>query len=204
MKNYMKSQNLILKSLFFAFLFVFASCETEPVEADISSFDASAKAAEKAKPSPASQKSDMTIVEIAEANGNFTILLDLLEQTGLKPVFEGTDQFTVFAPTDGAFLQFLDENPNFDLSNNELLTAVLTYHVTEGQRFSNSVLGKNNPKEIEMLSGGMIYVNSIGEIDTNDEDMDKNSSILVDAGLFDIAASNGVIHAIDTILVPAN
>lgn len=198
MKNYTNPQISILKSLFIAILIILTSCETEPVEPDISSFDASANASEKGTPSPASQKSDMTIVEIAEANGNFTILLSLLEQSGLKPVFEGTDQFTVFAPTDDAFVLFLEQNPDFDLEDNDLLTAVLTYHVTEGQRFSNSVLGNRNPKEIEMISGGMIYINSAKEIDTNDDDADRDSDIII----ADIAASNGVIHAINEVLVP--
>ena len=197
MRTSITTQKLFFKSLILAFLFVFASCEKDSVSEDISSIDANTKA------SPAAQKSDLSIVAIAEADGRFTVLLSLLEQTGLKPIFEtGTDQYTVFAPTDAAFANFLAENPDLDLTDNELLTAVLTYHVTEGQRFSNSALGKKNPKEIETLNGGYIYINSDGEIDTNDADMDKNASILVGAGLFDIAASNGVIHVIDAVLVP--
>ncbi|GAA4308092.1 fasciclin domain-containing protein [Pontixanthobacter gangjinensis] len=196
MRTTVTIKNSILKSLLLAIVFVFASCETEsPSEAELLSLDAHT--------SPAAQKSDQSIVEIAKADGRFTTLLALLEQTGLKPIFEsGTDQYTVFAPTDDAFAAFLAANPNLDLTDNALLTAVLTYHVTEGRRFSNSVLGKKNPKTIETLNGGYIYVDNDGGIDTNDEDMLANSNILVGEELFDIAASNGVIHAIDAVLVP--
>ncbi|MDR5591903.1 fasciclin domain-containing protein [Christiangramia sp. SM2212] len=198
MKNFITTKNLLFTSLFFALILIFASCEKDPISEEITSVDANAKA------SPASQQSDLSIVAIAEADGRFTTLLSLLEQTGLKPMFEtGTDQYTVFAPTDDAFATFLEENPTLDPTDNELLTAVLTYHVTEGQRFSNSVLGKKSAKEIETVNGASIYVDSKGDIDTNDEDMIfDDASILVEAGLFDIAASNGVIHVIDAVLVP--
>ncbi|MCH4824439.1 fasciclin domain-containing protein [Gramella lutea] len=197
MRTSITTQKLLFKSLILAIAIVFASCEKDSVSEDISSIDANAKA------SPAAQKSDLSIVDIAKADGRFTVLLSLLEQTNLKPIFEtGTDQYTVFAPTDAAFATFIEENPGLDLTDNALLTAVLTYHVTDCQRFSNSALGKKKPKEIETLNGGYIYINSDGKIDTNDEDTAANASILVEAGLFDIAASNGVIHVIDAVLVP--
>lgn len=195
MKTSITLKSLFLKSLFLAMILVFASCEKDAVTEEISAADA--------KASPAAQQSDFSIVDIAEEDGRFTVLLDLLEQTGLKEMFEtGTDQYTVFAPTDEAFATFLEENPDLDLTDKDLLTAVLTYHVTEGQRFSNSVLGKKYPREIETVNGANIYVYSNGDIDTNDEDMMKNASILVGEDLFDIAANNGVIHVIDAVLVP--
>lgn len=198
MKTSMTLSKVLFKSLFLALIFVFASCEKESAPEDIQAVDANAKA------SSASQKSDQSIVAIAEADGRFTLLLAALEYTQLKDIFEnGTDQYTVFAPTDDAFIALLGENPDLNSLDPAFLANILTYHVTDGRRFSNSVLGKNNWKEIETLQGENIYVNNNGGIDTNDADMEIDSSILVEAGLFDIAASNGVIHVINRVLIPS-
>lgn len=187
--------------LLLAILMVFGSCEKEPISEDITTADASANA------SPAAQQGDQTIAEIvvsyAEADEpQFTLLLAALEYAELTSAFTGGDNYTVFAPTDAAFLEFLggDASNLYSLPK-EAVAEVLLYHVTDGRRFSNSVLGKKNWKEIEMLNGGMIYVNSVGDIDTN-EDMDVDSSILVEAGLYDIPATNGVIHVISDVLNP--
>ncbi len=210
MKKTTKLQRVSIKSLFLAFIFIFSACESEPVEADISSFDATANASEKANPSPASNKGDLTIAEIVVANATneeapqFTLLLAALEYAGITSLFAGGDQYTVFAPTDAAFLELLGgDADNLQTLSPETVGAILSYHVTEGRRFSNSVVPKNSPREIETLLGPSIYVNSNAGIDTNDEDMEANSAILVGAGLFDISASNGVIHVIDAVLVPA-
>ncbi|MCB7481564.1 fasciclin domain-containing protein [Christiangramia sediminis] len=197
MKTSITLSKVLFKSLFLAFVFVFTSCEKEAVPEDIQAVDASTKA------SPASQKSDKSIVAIAEDDGRFTLLLAALEYTDLKDIFEnGTDQYTVFAPTDDAFIALLGEDIDLNSLDPAFLANILTYHVTEGRRFSNSVLGKNNWKEIETLQGSNIYINSTGGIDTNDADMQVDSAILVEAGLFDIAASNGVIHVINKVLIP--
>ncbi len=202
MKTSITTKQLIFKSLFLAFVFVFASCEKDSISEDISSVDASAKA------SPAAEQGSQTIAEIvldySEADEpQFTLLLAALEYTGLTATFAGGDNYTVFAPTDEAFLELLGgDASNLYTLPKSAVANILLYHVTDGRRFSNSVLGKKNPKKIEMLNEAMIYVNSGGEIDTNDEDMMADSSILIGAGLFDIAATNGVIHVIDTVLVP--
>ena len=186
--------------LLLCILMVFASCEKEPISEDITTADASANA------SPAAQQGDQTIAEIvvsyAEADEpQFTLLLAALEYAGITSIFAGGDQYTVFAPTDAAFEAFLGDSELTDFTPEEV-AAVLSYHVTEGRRFSNSVVPKNSPREIETLLGPSIYVNNSAGIDTNDEDMEPNASILVEAGLFDISASNGVIHVIDEVLLP--
>lgn len=191
-----KIKQSLVFTMLLALVFVFTSCEKDPIQEDLNAVDAHAKV------SPASQQGEVSIVELAETDGRFTVLLSLLEQTGLKEMFEtGTDQYTVFAPTDAAFAAFLEENPDFSPTQNELIN-ILTYHVTDGRRFSNSVLGKKNWKNIEMLNEGMIYVDSNGIIDT-DGDMEQDSSILVGAGLYDLPATNGVIHVISEVLVPS-
>ena len=203
MKTTIKLQNLIFKTFIFALLIVLSSCEKESVSDNYSAVDASAKA------SPAAVKGDLSIAEIVtnfkndEENPQFTLLFAALEYAGITSLFAGTDQYTVFAPTDAAFAEFLDGRPLTDFTP-EQVAAVLSYHVTDGRRFSNSVLPKKNTKEIETLLGPSIYIiNDQGEIDTNDEDTARNAGILVGAGLFNISASNGVIHVIDAVLVPA-
>lgn len=193
----------VFKLFLLSVVFVFASCEKETVPGEMGSLDASAMA------SPAAQKSDASIADIvvsyAEAEDpearQFTLLLAALNYADITSMFTGSDQYTVFAPTDAAFETFLAGKSLTDFTP-EQVAALLSYHVTDGQRFSNSVVPKNSPRKIETLLGPYIYVDSSAGIDTNDEDMQSNASILVDAGLYDIPASNGVIHVIDQVLVP--
>lgn len=192
----------ILSSFGIALLMIlFISCEQDPVSDELNTADASAKA------SVASQKSDESIAAIvvqfasADEDAQFTLLLAALNYAGITSLFAESDQYTVFAPTDAAFERFLGDNSLTDFTP-EQVAAILSYHVTEGRRFSNSVVPKNKPREIETLLGSSIYVNSSAGIDTNDSDMDTDASILLGAGLFDIPASNGVIHVIDEVLVP--
>ena len=196
MKTSISIKSLVFKSLFLAFIFVLASCEKESIEPDISSVDASAKA------SPASQQGDQTIAAIAtainEETGEFSLLLAALEYTNLTSTFAGDDNYTVFAPTDAAFTTFLDGRELAEFST-DAVANILLYHVTDGRRFSNSVLGKKNFKKIEMLNEAMIYVDENGNIDTNDEDMVADDSMIINAN---IPATNGVIHVINAVLIP--
>lgn len=193
----------LIKPLLLVTVMAFASCEKEPISDELKTADLSTKA------SVAAQKSDGTIADIVVSyataenvdDRQFTLLLAALEYAGITSMFTGTDQFTVFAPTDAAFQRFLGENSLSDFTP-EQVAAVLSYHVTNGRRFSNSVVPKNSTKQIKTLLGSSIYVNSSAGIDTNDSDLEANASILVGAGLFDIPASNGVIHVIDEVLVP--
>lgn len=193
----------VLKLLFLSVIFLMGSCEKEPISEGPNAVNASANA------SPAANKGDASIADIvvsyAEAEAvedrQFTLLLAALNYAGITSMFADSGQYTVFAPTDAAFERFLDGKSLTDFTP-EQVAAVLSYHVTDGRRFSNSVVPKNSPREIETLLDLPIYVDSSGNIDTNDEDMDANASILIEAGLFDISASNGVIHVIDEVLVP--
>lgn len=190
----------LIKPLLLATVMVFASCEKESISEELTTADLSTKA------SVAAQKSDASIADIvvsfAENDNQFTLLLAALNYAEITSMFTGTDQFTVFAPTDAAFERFLGENSLTDFTKEEV-AAVLSYHVTNGRRFSNSVVPKNSPKQIKTLLGSSIYVNSSAGIDTNDEDLEANAFIFLEAGLFDIPASNGVIHVINEVLVPA-
>ena len=153
--------------------------------------------------------SDATIVETAIAvnakTGEFSTLIFALSATGLDKVLDGKGQYTVFAPTDAAFAALEEENPGITaqlLDDSDLLTEVLLYHVTEGRRWSNSVFNKNNSKAITMLNGGYVWSNPNLTLSDNDSlGIDSPNAGIV-APLFDISASNGVIHVIDQVLIP--
>ncbi len=210
MKNILNYSNVI-KLFLLAGFFVLASCKDQPEMSEASSLNANVEAtsAENAEASQAANKDEKTIAEIvvsyatAEAveDRQFTLLLAALEYAGITSMFTEADEYTVFAPTDAAFEKFLGGKA-LDSFTPEQVGAVLSYHVIDGRRLSDSVVPKNSPQEIKTLLGPSIYVNSAAGIDTNDMDEMDNASILVEAGLFDISASNGVIHVIDEVLVP--
>lgn len=161
---------------------------------------------------------NQNIVEIAtavNATGEFDYLLgaatcDYFEGAVVK-LLTGEDKLTLFAPTDAAFRDFLGvEQPGEGESEPSgeifpcaavppaVLFDVLAYHVTDGRRFSNSVFNKNNSKMIEMLNGQ--YVISNPNLTLNDN---AGQTIGIPSLDFvNINASNGVIHVIDTVLLP--
>ncbi|UCC23882.1 MAG: fasciclin domain-containing protein [Gemmatimonadales bacterium] len=147
-----------------------------------------------------------TIAEIAVAaasnpdGAEFTILVQALAAADLVDVFSGKGQFTVFAPTDQAFLDALaalNLEASDLLGNKELLTEILTYHVAPGRRASGSVL---RARQIRTLQGGFLFP---GMSDSGPVIVD-GSDATPDAGIVaaDIEASNGVIHVIDFVLLP--
>ena len=138
--------------------------------------------AQKPAAATAAKPSTKTIAEIAIADGRFTTLVAALTCTGLVPAVSGTKQLTVFAPTDAAFakLEITPEN----VCETEGLTDILLYHVTEGRRTSTSVLAAPS---YSMLNGDKLM-----------------RSELSTAGIAipNISAKNGVIHAINNVLLP--
>jgi uncharacterized surface protein with fasciclin (FAS1) repeats len=134
---------------------------------------------------------DETIVEIVLADdGEFDVLQAAVVRAGLVDALNGTAQYTVFAPTDLAFVTTLgvaNEAAAIDAVNGlavDALTDILLYHVTNGRRNSNSVLGA---PRYQMLNGDTL---------TRDD--------LVAAGIAatDISASNGIVHVINAVLLP--
>lgn len=147
---------------------------------------------------------DATIYDIVESNDDFSTLKFALDATGLDAVLDSDGvQFTVFAPTNAAFEKVAAELGTdvgglvAFLVDNELLADVLLYHVTDGRRFSNSVVNKNNPKDIETLLGAFVTSTPAGMI----VDAAPSTSNAVITGA-NISASNGVVHIIDNVLVP--
>ncbi len=154
---------------------IFASCEKEEKEKSVM---------------------DMTIAEYAVSNNNFSILVDALTKADLVDVLNGEGNFTVFAPTNDAFTALFSQlgvSGVADLSA-EALTPILLYHV----------LGEE--KKAAMLSTG--YFNSLSKRNNDAISMNinvgmnvkiNNSSTVVIA---DVDVKNGVIHAIDKVLLP--
>ena len=143
-----------------------------------------------------------TITEITEMPG-FSTLNFALTATGLDEVLDGKGQYTVFAPTDAAFAALEAANPGtiaFLVANPDVLTDVLLYHVTDGRRWSNSVINANNSKAIEMLNGGYVWANPNLSL-TDSDSLGLGSP---DAGIAaaNINASNGVVHVINQVLIP--
>ena len=132
------------------------------------------------------------IVDTAVAAGQFKTLAAALNAAGLVDTLKGAGPFTVFAPTDEAFAK-LPKGTVEELlkpENKAKLTAILTYHVVPGKVMAADVM---KVKDAKTVQGGSIKVNAMGG-----HVMVDNATVVKT----DIAASNGVIHVIDTVLMP--
>ncbi|MGE0361511.1 MAG: fasciclin domain-containing protein [Vicinamibacterales bacterium] len=143
-----------------------------------------------APPPAAAQGQD--IVDTAVAAGQFTTLATALQAAGLVDTLKGAGPFTVFAPTDAAFAK-LPKGTVEDLlkpENRARLTAILTYHVVPGKVMAADVAKLTTAKTVQ---GGSVKVATMG------------ASVMVGSAhvtTADVAASNGVIHVVDTVLLP--
>lgn len=134
------------------------------------------------------------IVDTAVAAGQFTILAKALEAAGLVDTLRGDGKFTVFAPTDEAFKKLPEGTLEMLLKpeNKEKLRAILLYHVVGSKVYAKDVV-KLNGQDVKTLQGGTIKVNTMNGVMVNSSNVVKT----------DIKATNGVIHVIDTVLIPA-
>ena len=135
---------------------------------------------------------DKDIVDTAVAAGQFKTLAAALTAVGLVDTLKGAGPFTVFAPTDAAFAKLPAGTVDTLLKpeNKAKLTAILTYHVVPGAVMAADVV---KLKEAKTVNGAMVAVK-----------VDGGNVMINDAKVTtaDIAASNGVIHVIDTVLLP--
>jgi len=136
------------------------------------------------------QKTD--IVETAIAAGNFSTLAKALTAAGLVETLRGDGPFTVFAPTDEAFAKLPPETLSELLKpeNRARLTAILTYHVVSGKIMAN---------QVATITQATTVQGQLVKVDTGDG-VKINDAKVIEA---DIEASNGVIHVIDSVLLPA-
>jgi len=140
----------------------------------------------------ASANAPKDIVDTAVAAGQFKTLATALTAAGLVDTLKGPGPFTVFAPTDAAFAK-LPEGTVASLlkpENKEKLTAILTYHVVAGKAMAKDVMGLS---EVKTVNGKELPLKVVdGKVMVGDATVTKA----------DIVASNGVIHVIDTVLMP--
>ena len=141
-----------------------------------------------AAPVQAGEKKD--IVDTAVAAGSFTTLAKALGAAGLVDTLRGSGPFTVFAPTDAAFAKLPAGTIENLLADKAQLTKVLTYHVVAGNVQAADVVKLKSAKTVEgadvkiTVNGKNVMVNDAHVVKTN------------------VEASNGVIHVIDTVLLP--
>lgn len=156
------------------------------------------------KQSTTQNSTQETIVGVAVGNENFSTLVAAVKAAGLVDVLNSDGPFTVFAPTNDAFSK-LPEGTIATLlkpENKELLTEILTYHVVKGKFLATEVLKaiKDNKGKFEIKTvQGNILTASLKGGKVILTDAKGNVSTVV---MTDVAASNGVIHAIDTVVMP--
>lgn len=202
--NSISVPKLPLQVVFLAVLtFLFLSCSGEslPTEQNLSATvqESSAVAAsKKAAPAPGNEP----IAKIAEDNGFNELLKALFYvdeelETQLVDLFlNGTDQYTVFAPTDLAFQNLYSALGVTDITgiDPQLVRNVLLYHVVEGRRAANSVVPPKKERNIETLLGVDFKVDRTATIYAV-----GNTARITTAN---ITASNGIIHIIDAVILP--
>jgi len=133
--------------------------------------------------------SQKDIVDTAVAAGSFTTLAKALQAAGLVDTLKGAGPFTVFAPTDAAFAKLPAGTLAALLADKAKLTKVLTYHVVAGRVLAADVVKLKDARTVE---GGSVKIDASSGVKVNDATVIKA----------DVLASNGVIHVIDTVLLP--
>ena len=128
------------------------------------------------------------IVDTAVAAGSFKTLATALQAADLVDTLKGKGPFTVFAPTDEAFAKIPKAQLDALLADKAKLTAVLTYHVVPGKVMAKDV----KAGKVKTVQGGELTVATTGGVTVDGAKVTKT----------DIAASNGVIHVIDTVVLP--
>ena len=128
------------------------------------------------------------IIDTAVAAGSFKTLATALGAAGLVETLKGKGPFTVFAPTDEAFAKIPKADLDALLKDKAKLTAVLTYHVVAGKVMAADV----KAGKVKTVQGSDLTVTTTGGVQVNGANVVKT----------DIVADNGVIHVIDTVVMP--
>ena len=177
-------------------LFTTVACSSDEPEATAPSAEATP-----ASDAPAAEAVG-NLVDVAVADGNFTVLAKLVTAAGLGETLSGPGPFTVFAPTDAAFEAAaaelgvpLDDLVNTVLADPALLTDMLLYHVVDGNVPAADVVALNG-KDVTTLSGETWTVMVNGDAVSIQDGFGR----MVNVTAVDVPASNGVIHVLDNVL----
>lgn len=131
-----------------------------------------------------------TIVEIASGNPDFSTLVQAVQAAGLVETLSGEGPFTVFAPTNEAFAKIPKEQLDAILADKDQLTKILTYHVVPGRILAADL---QPTQKVTTVQGQEVEITvADGKATINDANIVKT----------DLEASNGVIHVIDTVILP--
>ncbi|MFT5573673.1 MAG: putative surface protein with fasciclin (FAS1) repeats [Cryomorphaceae bacterium] len=130
------------------------------------------------------------IVDTAVAAGSFNTLALALTEAGLIETLKGEGPFTVFAPTDEAFAKIPADQLQAILADKELLTSILTYHVVAGKVTAADVVKLTSAATVQ---GSEVMISTKDGVKVNEANVVKT----------DIMTSNGIIHVIDTVLLPS-
>lgn len=129
------------------------------------------------------------ILDTAANSGSFNTLVEAVKVTGLTDTLKGAGPFTIFAPTDEAFDKLPTGTIEKLLSDIPQLTKILTYHIVEGKVMSEDVVKLDKTTTFE---GSDLKIHSNGGVMVGDAAIVQS----------DLEADNGVIHVIDTVLIP--
>jgi uncharacterized surface protein with fasciclin (FAS1) repeats len=139
---------------------------------------------------PAESAAAGDILETAKAAGSFTTLARAIEAAGLTETLKGEGPFTVFAPTDEAFAALPEGTLDALLQDQEKLTAILTYHVVPGKLASGDIARQSSAATV---NGKQLSIAATdGQVKVGGATVTQS----------DVPASNGVIHVIDSVLLP--
>jgi uncharacterized surface protein with fasciclin (FAS1) repeats len=128
------------------------------------------------------------IVDTAVSAGSFKTLVTAVQAAGLVETLKGPGPFTVFAPTDEAFAKIPKDKLDALLKDKAALTKVLTYHVVPGKVMAADV----KAGKVKTVQGSELTVATMGGVKVDAANVVKT----------DVVASNGVIHVIDTVVMP--
>jgi transforming growth factor-beta-induced protein len=175
-------KKLMITTMFLVAAFALTGCSEDNNPTAVNAVD-------KVKPSERT-----TIVDVAlavnEDSGEFSTLIAALVAADLVDALSGNGQLTVFAPTDEAFAKLDLNADNIGDMDMDALTNILLYHVAKGRRMAESVVSSD---QIRMLNGERTMISLM------DGGAYINDSMIVAT---DVPADNGVIHVIDTVLLP--
>ena len=137
----------------------------------------------------AGKEKQKDIVDTAVAAGSFNTLVTAVQAAGLVDTLKSEGPFTVFAPTDEAFAKLPPGTVEALLEDKEKLTAILTYHVVAGKKVAKDVI---ETAQLDTVQGSALKIDTSNGVKVGGATVQTT----------DIMTSNGVIHVIDTVLIP--
>ncbi len=169
--------------------------DTKPTQPDVIVPTTPMPGAETPSKTPTTSTDGKDVVALASSSPSFSMLTRALKAAGLTETLQGKGPFTIFAPTDEAFAK-LPQDAVRDLlkpENKEVLVKILTYHVVSG----NVESAQLETGEIKSLEGGAIKI----EISSDKKNVTVSGAKVIQT---DIKGTNGIIHSIDEVILPAS